>query len=147
MGYVLEDITAEDQERIIRETAQTLGWRHRALVYARDHDEFPKTWAIDRQRNCYMLRLPTLVRGPTSYLLVFDQQAHLAVSADLFARRMYFDDDVTPPPSLMENVKREFIAALKVYGMFGAGPLDENGKPTESVMPAFIEKPKGNAWL
>jgi hypothetical protein len=149
MSYVLEKITSKDQERIIGDAGQ-IPRRQADLIYARDHnDGFPRTWAIDRERNCYMLQVPTFAREPWigTYLLFFDRVAYLAVSADLFARRMYFDDVHKPPSSLLAEVTREFVAALEVYGMFGNGPLDKNGDPTEAVMPVFLEKPEGNPWL
>jgi len=142
MAYVLEKIAPEHREKIIRDLAEIPG-RQQDLIYARDHhDQFPKTWAIDRQRNCYMLSLPKLVREPVlgTYLLFFGGHSYLANSDDLFARRLYFSDEATPPASVAEEIKTEFKAALEVYGQWGTGPLDEFGNPTNAVMPAFIEK-------
>src|SRR3954462_9481338 len=124
MAYALEKITAEDQERIISDAAQTLGSRRPSLVYARDYDQFPKTWAIDRQRNCYVLIMPKLVREEIygTFLLFIDGQAYLIVFETADGRRAYFDPEAVPSPSQLEVVKREFVAGMAVYGQWGTGP-------------------------
>ncbi|KJV05286.1 hypothetical protein [Methylocucumis oryzae] len=61
MAYVLETITSEDQEKILKD-AECDEEKHGLLRYAKDHVDFPETWAIDYQRNYYMLIAPVIVR-------------------------------------------------------------------------------------
>ena len=136
MSYMLEKLHLEDLDNIIADVADVRD-RQRDLVYARDHyDVFPKTWVIDRERNCYMVKLPSLVREPWVgvYLLFFAGRSYLAFSDDLFGRRMYFDNVHKPSSSLMEEVTQEFIAALKAHGMFGSGPWIRMASPSQEPL-------------
>lgn len=57
MAYVLEEITAEDIEKIIND-APSNPRRQGHLLTAKKYSAFPDTWAIDRERNCYLLWKP-----------------------------------------------------------------------------------------
>jgi hypothetical protein len=149
MTYRLEKIKEEDQGKIVAD-AVSIPSRQRDLAYLkRETADFPRTWAIDRDRGCYLIQVPSIVREPwvAIYLLFFEGRAFIAFSASLYARRLYLDDEDGISGPMIHSVKAEFVAALKVYGMFGDGPADQNGQPTEEVMPQFFDKPKSNPWL
>ena len=57
MPYVLEKITLEDREKIIKDAACDAA-KQRTLIYTHQHQGFPKAWAIDWERNCYLFRTP-----------------------------------------------------------------------------------------
>lgn len=94
MVFVLENITPEDQEEILRDAADAPDIQ-RHLLYAKKLNDFPKTWAIDRQRGCYLIFAPRHMREDS-----WDIPIYLRVREGIFeirsegqvGNRMYFAD-------------------------------------------------------
>jgi hypothetical protein len=59
MAYVLGKITPEDQQKIIDDAVPRV---RKYLGYAQKDGKFPTSWAIDRERNHYLLRGPMYFR-------------------------------------------------------------------------------------
>lgn len=141
MTYLLETITLADREKIIQDAApwgkQT--WLKEAVKMLL----FPKSWAVDRQRNCYMFFMPDLVRTESleqPYLAFVDGRMYQINLSSMFGQDVYFDEKELPAENAIDALQCEVVAAFAVLGLFGKGPLDELGLPEYEVVPVFKKK-------
>lgn len=142
MTYVLADITEADHEKIKLDASysrEKLRWLNAAVKL----EAFPRTWALDRERNCYLMIMPTESRGESvefSYLMFVEGRFFKVDRLGAYGGEMCFDEDALPSEVVMDNVKAEVAAAFAVYGAWGEGPLNKRGKIEFDVVPEFIAK-------
>ena len=142
MTYVLEKITPEDQEKIIKDAVCDPKKQER-LTYAMAHQEFTQSWVIDRERNCYLLRMPSTMREEdwdTPYFIFVDGCMYRINREGQAGHRVYFDEAVLPTASSLTKLQDEIRAAFAVYGCWGDGPLNDRGVPVWAIDPQFTMK-------
>jgi hypothetical protein len=139
MAYVLAEITPEDQERIIQDAASDPGTQ-KHLSFARSCNAFAKTWAVDKERGCYLLFAPRLVREDSEtqpfYIRVHGALYRIECDGLPFIRMRFSDKRL--PVSLLHEMLDEIKAAVAVYGQWGEGPLNSRGEPQYELPPKFI---------
>jgi hypothetical protein len=136
MTYVLEKITLEDQEKIIKDAACDARKRL-ALNFDKQRKIFREFWAIDRERDYYLLRAPLEERPESStrgFYMFFDGVIYDVYLENMFDNKTSFKPNVKPSPQLLA----EITAAFTVLGRFSCGPLDKHGNPEYAVVPEFI---------
>lgn len=137
MTYVLETITQQDQEKIIKD-AECDPLKNRDFVYAtRNPRDFPQNWVIDRERNFYMCFRPVLMRPETmgdSLYFYFKEYLYEIRIRSPFSNEVEFVD--IPPPFLLNEFQREIVAAFTVFGRSGGGAIDCLGNP-DTISPEF----------
>lgn len=142
MTYVLETISKEDQEKIIKDAASDPKKRS-SLIYARDHHEFPTSWAVDREHDSYLMLAPVMVREDSwdrpYYIFAKGGMWQIKSKASV-GNQIYFDEMTLPPSPALLDVQQEIRAAFAVYGRWGDGPLNEFGKPEFALSPEFTER-------
>jgi hypothetical protein len=142
MAYALEKITLEDQKKIL-EDAKSDTAKQQRLAYAIKHHEFTENWAVDRERNSYLLRMPSPTREES-----WDVPYFVFTKSDMYrinregqaGHRMYFDEKILPAASLLTELEEEIRAAFAVHGCWGDGPLNERGIPVWAIDPQFTMK-------
>lgn len=116
MAYVLEAISKEDQEKILRDAACDPEKLKRLTIGFRDLDSALDTWVVDRERDCYMLDRPYPVyTGSTEdFRRYFFFREYMYEISQL----TFFGHDVVildmPPESLLDDFKQEVTAAHMV---------------------------------
>jgi hypothetical protein len=142
MAYALANITQEDREKIKRDASSSpdkLRW----LNAAEQLDAFPLTWALDLERDCYLMPMPIESRGDTNdvpYLMHVEGQLYKIERVGAYADLMHFDEDSLPSVDKLRAVEGEVTAAFAVYGCWGDGPLNERGQLEFAVVPEFTKK-------
>lgn len=142
MPYVLEAITAADQEKIIQDTASDVEKRTK-LSAAKKANCFTDTWAIDKEKNCYLLLMPFAMREETT-----DKPYYAFVNGCMYrinrvgqeGDEVYFDEPSLPAQDVLAVVETEVAAAFSVYGSMGVGPLTKAGYPHFALVPVFTKK-------
>ncbi len=128
MSYELERITVDDQEKILRDASYDQK-RVNNLLARGGHfnNAFELTWAIDRERDCYLFTAPPLPMTATKryyfyyekhlYLLIIDSK----ITDEKFLSTGHFDEDVDGDvsPDLIEKIKEAYL----VYGPSGKGQI------------------------
>lgn len=142
MPYVLEAITATDQGKIIQDAAADVEkWKQ--LSIARKFDDFTPNWAINRDRNCYLLRMPYPAReeiNDAPFYAFVDGRMYRINRVGQTGSEVYFDEPSLPSQEVLAVAEAEITAAFSVYGMFGVGPLNRDGYPTLRLVPVFTKK-------
>ena len=138
MAYILEKITLENREKIIKD-ADCDELKQADLIYANKHHGFPEFWAIDRDRNYYLCIAPPRERPESSvrgFYMFFDGVIYDVYLENLVENKAFFKPDVKPSQELLA----EITAAFAVYGRFGWGAKNRRGesKPSNAVVPEFI---------
>lgn len=85
MAYTLEAITQADQEKIIQDAAGDSSKQSR-LTYALSNRTFPRVWAVDRERNCYLFTRPAVTTERWRELFCFCRWAYLWNQQDWHVR-------------------------------------------------------------
>lgn len=128
MAYVVEKITPEDQQKILRDAAcdpekmKTLSNGFR--------DGFVHGWIVDRERDCYMIGKPRFVRMDAE-----DFRRYFFFKGCMYeiSQLSFFGYDVAiidmPPESQLEEFKQEVTAACMATGPDSAfTPIFKFGK-------------------
>lgn len=140
MTYVLDSISPADREKIIQDAAADIEKRD-WLIYAIKWKTFADTWAVDKQRNCYLLLMPPRIREESDediYFAFVGGRMYKINRLGFFGDRVYFDEQSAEAvPSIVEE---EVTAAFAVYGCWGQGPLNEIGIPEFEIVPKFTKK-------
>lgn len=132
MTYVLLVLAPEDKQKILADAATDLA-KLRWLEYAMKSGAFPETWALDKQRNNYLLWIPSQIREESTrqpYCAFIDGSMYRLARAGFFSSDIYFDEDALPTASVVSAVQNEVSLALVVYGWMGSGPDDDFGDPS-----------------
>lgn len=127
----------------IRQGRSALASRWKKLDNARSFKEFTKTWAIDRDRNCYLLKMPYPAREEMN-----DSPFYAFVGGRMYrinrigqaGNKVYFDELSLPSQDILAVIEAEIAAAFAVYGTLGKGPLNSDGYPTLVLVPVFTKK-------
>jgi hypothetical protein len=127
--YTLEKITEEVQDRIIKDAVDDPP-RQSSLIAAKRNRVFDGNWAIDHERNCYLLwdfsrALEEMEDAP---YLAFVRGVMYRVRMDgSFRRKIYFHKKKAPAdPGLLREVQGEIRSAFKIYGRHGDGPKKDD---------------------
>lgn len=126
MTYLLKKITLKDQEKII-EDASTNSREQQRLAFAMKRQEFTDSWAIDRDRNYYLLLMPCAMREEqwdTPYLVFVKGEMYRINRKGQAGHQFYFDEEVLPATPLLAELQEEIRTAFAVYGCWGEGPLN-----------------------
>ena len=130
MAYQLETIAQADYEKILKDAASDMD-KHSRLTYALKNQIFPRAWAINRERDCYLMDLPLVVREESwGYLAFIDGRMYRVNRAGYFSHEVYLDEKTQPSDDVLAVVRNELKAAFAVYGANGLGPEDEELHPT-----------------
>jgi hypothetical protein len=139
MTYVLEKITPIDRKRIIEDAGKNTNVQS-TLIYAEKHQRFPKTWAVDRTNNRYLVRMPNVIREDSenrSFLFFFEcgvQRFHIK---GWFGSLLDLGDSTIDSDDFMILFQKEVTKAFSIYGEQGNGPLNESGAPEFEMVPVF----------
>jgi len=142
MGYILETISTERQEKIIQDfkcDPEIFGY----LKYLAKERMFPENWAIDRELNTYLLMKPITVRTETAecpYLFYFDEKCYCVVNGNMFSNEFYFEKKYEPSINDLPCVLQKIKQAFSIYGRTGVGELNEFGIPEFRIIPDFSER-------
>ena len=142
MTYVLEKITPEDQKKIIKDAEFNPNKQER-LIYAVKHQEFTESWAIDRERNCYLLKMPSSTREEdwdTPYFIFVKGNMYRVNREGQAGNNVYFDEELLIAEPLFTELQEEIRAAFAIYGCWGDGPLNERGIPVWDISPKLTIK-------
>lgn len=137
MAYVLEPITPADQEKIIGDAKQDPVKEGDLMYAAKNPRDFPKSWAIDRERNFYMYLAPILMRPETmgSSLYFFFQSALYEICVESpFGNQVNIVESL--PIALRGDFEKEISQAFAVFGRSGRGQQDFFGSP-DLFVPEF----------
>jgi hypothetical protein len=140
MTYVLAPISPTDREKIIQDAATDIE-KQKRLLYAIKWKIFAETWAVDRERNCYLLQTPAQTREESdedSYFAFVDGNMYKINRLGFFGDWVYFDEQSAE--AVPSSVAEEVTAAFAVYGCWGEGPLNEFGIPEFALIPKFTKK-------
>ncbi|GHT87185.1 hypothetical protein AGMMS49960_01010 [Betaproteobacteria bacterium] len=125
MAYVLEEITPEDQQKIIDDAD---AYKKSGLIYAQKDGSFAKDWAVDRERNHYLLMAPTVTGediGVPPYYIFTEGRMYLIRRNGWWGYRFFFDEKNLPPQEKMLRVQRETELAFRCHGSHGESPRSE----------------------
>lgn len=108
------------------------------MIYARDHADFPETWAIDYHRNYYIFNAPIIVRpdemGSTMFFYFNGFLFEMHIKSP-FENKITCTDE--PNISIFREYQEETAAALAVFDHGCQGPLNQSGIPEFSITPDF----------
>ncbi|WP_426107911.1 hypothetical protein [Massilia sp. TSP1-1-2] len=142
MAYALETISQADQEKILADAAAFPA--KKTWLSAVAHSRvFPKTWAVDRGRDCYLMFMPAMVRTDMMeqpYVAFVDGRMYQINLTSIFSHSMYFDEPSLPSGPSLKLLHREVTAAFAVLGEFGGGPMNARGVPEHEIVPVFVTK-------
>ena len=139
MAYVLENITPTEQEKIISDAEGHPSDRN-SLIHAKDHQEFPSTWAVDKERNCYLLTAPVGTREEVTnrpYFFFWDNKLYKFFREGWFGHNFRFKEEIASSDAFLITLQSEIALAFAVYGESGRGPLNELGVAEFAVIPVF----------
>jgi hypothetical protein len=140
MAYILEKITLEDREKIIKDAACDEVKQHN-LSYAKNHNDFPETWTINRECNYYLFLAPIITRPEIMkcpLYFYFKKNLYEIYFESAFGNKIGFLD--VPAPELLKEFQKELVVAFAVFGRGGHGALNEFGNPEFSIVPEFGEE-------
>lgn len=139
MSYVLQEISREDQKRILRDAAVNSSAKHH-LTYAMNQDQFPDKWAIDLERGIYLFFAPRFMREDSWSLPLYfhiNDRFLMICSEGTPGYRMYLSEGIDGEGQLNE-ILDEIRDAFSAYGMWGEGPYNEKGEPQFRVDPRSV---------
>ncbi|MFS2036839.1 hypothetical protein ACEN8I_22645 [Polaromonas sp. CT11-55] len=114
MAYILEKISPEDRKKIFADVDED---KQKRLQMRGGHfnNEPDLPWAIDRDRNFYLLRAPTFeARSPYRYFFMhYEGKTYGFRVLDLTDPRVLFEDLV--PLELQPALQQEIKAAFTVH--------------------------------
>jgi hypothetical protein len=140
MAYVLAKITPEDQQKILADAECDLS-KKRDLAYAIKHGDLTKNWAIDRNKNCYLLFAPVIVREVDWEFFIFCDGNIFGINFENpFSDKVFIESSSKLSQEKKARLQSEIRDSFSVYGRFGKGTLDEDGKPRYSVAVEFEGK-------
>lgn len=139
MSYVLEKVTPEDQQRILSDANDS---QKRKILTSQFFANSPDlTWAVDRDRGCYLVFAPRLTRedGEISpfYFHLGTQLIEFYVPTNL-GNAVTFVSLPAMTPDEYHNLKVEIAAAFLTYGRFGRGL--NNGDWLHALVPSFEQE-------
>lgn len=132
MTYVLKNISQKDREKILNDArSDTRILQNLEHAIRADVNQFPRVWAIDVARDCYVYRRPSLVREDSikTRLSFF----YSGTFYDVFVPNMFGNEvDIRCSKELFETLRSEIGSAISVFGRGGNGSscLDEPIDPT-----------------
>ncbi|WP_157883311.1 hypothetical protein [Pseudomonas sp. ATCC 13867] len=141
MSFVLERITSVEQVRVIND-AERASLDYDTLVYAKNHQLFADAWAVDKEKDCYLLRAPRVMREDgenRTYYFYFKGELYKFYLVGWFGGEVRFNDSSISLSSLPSGFKGAVTAAFAVYGESGSGPLNQFGNPEFAISPIFKE--------
>ena len=125
MAYTLESITQPDQEKIVKDSACDPRKQTR-LEYALRSRTFPRVWAVDRERDCYLIMRPVVTREDgLDYYAFIDGYMYGINKVDLYGHDVYFDEKNLPSKEALYAAQQEITSAFEIFGALGTGPTDE----------------------
>lgn len=132
MSYVLENISKNDREKVLND-ARHDSLRYGVLEYAirARMNEFPGVWAIDRARDSYLYRAPSVVREDSTKMRF--SFFYEGIFYDVFVPIMFGNEvDIKCSKEMFETLRLEISSALSVFGRGGNGAssMDESIDPT-----------------
>ncbi|GHU12872.1 hypothetical protein AGMMS50225_21720 [Betaproteobacteria bacterium] len=125
MAYVLEEIAPEDQQKIIDDAD---AYKKSLLICAQKDGSFAKDWAVDRERNHYLLMAPAMMPEDTfapPYYIFTEGRMYLIRRNGWWGYRFFFDEKNLPPQEEMLRVQRETELAFRCHGSYGKSPRSE----------------------
>ncbi len=142
MAYALETISQADQVKILADAAAFPA--KKTWLSAVAHSRvFPETWAVDRERDCYLMFMPAMVRTDMmeqTYVAFVDGRMYQINLRSMFSHSMYVDEPSLPSGPSLELLHRDVTAAFAILGQFGRGPLNERGAVEHDIVPVFVAK-------
>lgn len=121
MAYVLETITQEDQEKILKDV-ECDGGKRRALLARNGYFDCNPglKWVIDRERDSYLFWSP---RPPMTqnyhYYFFFEKTTYAIHIKSPAVGKVYFDDEMPSDPLLLSALNRAISEAFDAYGIDG----------------------------
>ena len=118
MAYILEKITHADREKILAD-ADSIKRSHLHMRGGYFEDGIDFFWAIDRERDMYLLGAPT-VESRSSYAYFY-----FHINSVMYRLRVKKSKDEAvqldelPPQSLFNQFKNEVMSAFAVHGLCG----------------------------
>lgn len=123
MAYILETISPEDQQKILKDAE--CNERNRGLLMMRgghfaNNPEL--TWAINREDGSYLFWAPPALSSPSQsrYYFYFEGASYL-LHRDAITSVIRFDSSSPQPHDQLETLKLRLNAAFTVYRRFGQG--------------------------
>ena len=121
MTYVLETITPEDQEKILRDAE--CDERKKKILIRRGYfnkDEPPRDWVIERDKNSYLFWAPRPPMDQSYYYYFYFNNFLYALRINSISNCIvYFDDKPFFPPPDLAEFKQAIIDAFSVFGVGG----------------------------
>lgn len=128
MGYVLEKISDADLKKIYSDAACNPS-KQRLLKIRRFLDEpTGLTWAVDRERDIYLLHGPNPRPEPTFggyYIFHFSKNMLWLRVKGITDQTIYVEDGQSFAKYLTRDLQEEIKAAFSVYGRTGEGPAGD----------------------
>ena len=139
MPYELRDIIEVDQEKIVQDaTGDAI--KQKRLRFTKETKDFTRTWAIDRERNNYLLSMPLTLPEESRdrpYYAFVKGSMYMVCTDGSFGPNVYFNEKTLPPEPLREEIQGEVRKAFRIYGRFGTGPKEHDPKILDIV---FVTK-------
>lgn len=138
MGYVLDTISPEDQDKIISEVNDTSICQ--TLSYVKKNNSFTENWVIDRGKNYYFFIAPDVVRTDRvglKYHIFYKGQLYTLHINDWFGNKVYIEEREKMSKEFLSSLQDEIKLAFSVHGRSGSGPTNESGAPVNEVVPEF----------
>ena len=118
MTYVLEKITPADIEKIFANADETKR-SHLRMRGGHFADGIDSVWAVDRERNMYLLGAPTVeARSPYAYFYFYFNSVTYGFRINKSRQEAVQLDDI-PPDSMLAKFKKEVTEAFSVHRLCG----------------------------
>ena len=130
MGYVLEEITPEDREKILKDVGESTA---RMLVRRGGFDEeemrlMKKNWTVDREKNSYLMTAPNMAAPANTFYYFFFEGVIYQFEIRSHGWKVHFEKKPSEP--LYERIKAEILLAFSVFGELGIkGRIDRFFNP------------------
>jgi hypothetical protein len=138
MGYLLEEISAADEAKILLDVDDEK--RARLLAHGRFFRDYSRRkWAIDKTRNYFLMSAPTprSMSRDRYFFMRFQGRAYGLRVINGYGPMTVFDD--RPMPEIEADLKREVVAAFAVHKLFDASfvPVFEGNETSngQQLMP------------
>lgn len=129
MTYVLEKITPADIEKIFAD-ADEIKRSHLRMRGGHFVDGIDSVWAIDRERNMYLLCAPTFeARSPYAYFYFFFNSVTYGFRINKSKQEAIELDDI-PPNGVFSKFKKEVLEAFAVHRFCGLPDQEAPFLPT-----------------
>lgn len=142
MSYVLSSISSDDKKKIIQESRGNKNV-YPAVSSADKYKQFPEKWAIDRENNSYLLLSPVLERNESlnrKYIMCYLGRIYSLVNIGGVGNRFVFEDDMIPNLDKVDDIKINVASAFSVFGRWGLGTKNKEGREVYAVIPEFVER-------